>query len=188
MSSHLTNTSRTRCPIHRAVVSRDEWAFAKRTALLLLALAIPALKAQTAPCGITSIKETTDLIYPPIARAAHINGLVIVLATFNQDGTVSATKTIQANKVLRGILETAAISYVKGWQANPYTGPRECPVVIDFRFVGMSAECGTPEDHSQSPSIPLQHPDLQHAVIASNSPCFVVTRDPASRKIHRFHF
>jgi hypothetical protein len=166
-----------RCPIHRALVSRDEWAFAKRTALLLLTLAIPALKAQTAPCGLTSIKETAELVYPPIARVAHVNGLLIFLVTFNQDGTVANTRTISGNKMLEG----AAMSYVQGWKANAYTGPRECPVVIGFRIITDQTVENSSEAHTR-------RADLQHVEISTGVVCLCDPGADIEKRRKRFLF
>jgi hypothetical protein len=151
--------------------------------MLLVLAASCVLRAQSAPCGITSIAEQSQLVYPPIARTAHVDGTVILLVRFGQDGTATGATALSGSPMLQG----AALNFVRGWRANDYTGPRECPIAVTFSFVGaQSAECGTSEDESQQSAPPAQRLDLQHFVITSHNPCFVVMRDPAGRKIHNF--
>jgi hypothetical protein len=127
-NANAQSATTARCPIHRASVSRDEWAFAKRTTLLLLALVIPALKGQTAPCGITSVKDVKPPIYPPLAKAAHVSGTVIVMTQFALSGNVINAQILSGPNLLR----QAAIDSVAALRVNQYGGSRECPVVIAF--------------------------------------------------------
>jgi TonB family protein len=95
------------------------------------------------------------LTYPPIANAARFEGMAILIATFDQDGSVSKVKVVSSP----GILEAAAVDYVKGWKANPYSGPRECPVVIEFAL-------GAEADH---PKVAISRTDIQHVRIKSET-------------------
>ena len=162
---------------------------AKRRNLLFLGVAIfvaGAMNAgaQTSNCGgLTSTKATTQLVYPPIARAAHIEGTVILLATFNPDGTVARTRQVAGAPML----QKASSLYIQALQANTYSGPRECAFVINFRLVGPSEECGGPNDDLQVDLPSMQHPDAQHFVLTLKNSCVTVMRDPASKIIHRFH-
>ncbi|HTV09316.1 MAG TPA: energy transducer TonB [Candidatus Aquilonibacter sp.] len=141
------------------------------------------LHAQTFPCGLTSMTETSQLIYPPIARAAHVDGTVVLLARFDTRGVPVHIKVVSGPPML----QAAALDFVKSWRANEYTGPRECPIAVAFNFAGApSGECGTPEDKSGSPTPPPQRVDLQHYVIASRNLCFNTERDPAGHRIHNF--
>lgn len=150
---------------------------------LALLFSTRCLYAQSATCGLTSVRETSQLIYPPIARAAHVSGAVILLARFNTDGAPMHISVLSGPPML----QPAALDFVKGWRANEFTGPRECPIAVTFSFVGApSAECGPPEDESQQPAQSLHRVDLQHFVITSHNPCFVVTRDPAGHRVHNF--
>lgn len=170
-------------PIFGAAPSRLRWAFGKRadglirwSLLFLLTVAIPSLNAQTAPCGITSITDTTPLLYPPIARQAHITGQVILLATFNMDGTVASTRVIVGNKMLEG----SATEYLEHWRANVYTGPRECPIVINFRSFETP-----PCENSAAPDRTIRN-DAQHVEISVPQ---VWICDPAATiTTHRKHF
>jgi len=84
--------------------------------------------AQQGACGLTAMTETATPIYPGIARAAHIDGPVIMLATFKTNGEVEKGEVVSGPKML----QAAAMDYVRSWRANPYTGPRTCPIVITF--------------------------------------------------------
>ena len=145
---------------------------------LLLACAAGVAHAQS--CGLTSMQENTQLVYPPIAKAAHVVGPVVLLATFDQSGKVTDTVVVNGPEMLK----RASSDYVKGLQANPYTGPRQCPIIVTFGMEGEPVECASDE----LASIPhVQHIDLQHTFLTVKSACFTVMRDPASKKIHKFH-
>ncbi len=121
-------------------------------------LSISVARSQEAPCGVSTVNETTPLLYPPVARQAHVTGRVILLASYNLDGSVASTKKVSGP----AMLEAAATTYVKGWQANPYTGPRECPIVIDFEILNTK-----PCESSRGPD-KTERSDLQHVVIGTN--------------------
>jgi TonB family protein len=134
-----------------------------------MSLALSAAHSQSASCGLTSIQESTPLNYPPIAKAAHVSGTVVLLATFDLTGKVTNVKPISGPLMLQG----TAIDYVKRWQANSSTGSRECPVAVIFRVVGVAAECGSKDDHSNISLDSFQRLDLQHVVITRGVSCFV---------------
>jgi len=113
------------------------WGIA-RCATALLCLATAVARAQSAPCGLASITESSPLSYPPIAKAARIEGNVILLATFERDGSVSATKLVGSPSNISRFLGEAASNYVRGWRANPYSGSRQCPVVVRFAIGKVS--------------------------------------------------
>jgi TonB family protein len=54
--------------------------------------------------------------YPMIARLAHIEGQVILQAVIAKDGTVSTTRVLRGNRLLRGAAEDA----VRRWLYRPY--------------------------------------------------------------------
>jgi hypothetical protein len=122
-------------------------------------LVLPSAHAQTASCGLASIQEATQLTYPPIAKAAHVEGLVILLATFVEDGTVSKIRIIQSPPLLNQLMGHVAEEFVKSWKANSYTGPRECPIVINFMLGGET-------DH---PKTSVIRSDIQHIRITAET-------------------
>ena len=155
------------------------------SALALLGIcSVRTMTAQEPPCGLSKMTEGTAPDYSPIGRAAHVEGTVILIASFSPDGKVLETRIVSGPKVLEG----AADHFVRGWKANAYGGERNCPVVVKYRLVGTSVECDTIEDHSQKPSIPFARSDFQHVTISARSGCYTVTRDPASYKEHHFLF
>lgn len=105
------------------------------------------------PCGLSSMTETTTPVYPPIAYAAHVQGPVVMLVTFKTTGAVESVSVVSGPEMLRA----SSISYVQGWRANPFNGPRACPIVIDFHRQEGNKKLPT--------SVRL---DLQHVIV--NSP------------------
>ncbi|MCU1252447.1 MAG: TonB family protein [Edaphobacter sp.] len=97
---------------------------------LLLSVSGPCI-AQQEPCGLRKMMETTTPIYPPIAKAAHVEGSVIMLVNFKTSGEVQKIDIVSGPK----LLQMAATTYVQGWHANEYTGPRTCPIVVNFRIL-----------------------------------------------------
>ena len=139
--------------------------------------------AQTAPCGLTSVRETNALNYPPLMKVAHVQGTVVLLATFDRDGNVTQIKPISGPGMFKGVfgmLKNAATDFVQGWHANAFTGPRECPVVVKFELSDTHT-CETPPE----PAIPYERIDLQHVTLRARvvplcDPGAVITRK------HRF--
>ena len=86
-----------------------------------------------------SISESASLAYPPITRAARVQGPVVLLATFKPDGSVSEVKIVSAPLLLNQLMGRVAADFVKSWRANSFTGPRECPVVVQF-VLGAEAD------------------------------------------------
>ena len=124
--------------------------------LLLLSFSSMCVAQQREVCGLRTITETGSPTYPPIAKAAHVEGNVIMLVSFRTDGEVDAVNVVSGPKML----ELAAIEYVKKWRANAYTGPRTCPIVVRFQMF-----------HPGGKTVPeLVHTDLQHVVITEREP------------------
>ena len=154
------------------------WLKAVRKCLFLLAtpwlmIGASALSAQpVANCGLTAVTETTELIYPPIAKAADVSGSVIFIASFAPDGTVSDLKVLSGAPMLAG----NATKYVRGWKANAATGVRNCPVVITFRAVGQEHECAANAEPTKPALKAVSRQDLQHVTITQDrsQSCYTV--------------
>ncbi|WP_353070325.1 energy transducer TonB [Tunturibacter empetritectus] len=116
---------------------------------LLLALSATSF-AQQPPCGLTTITETTPLLYPPIAKAAHVGGTVIFLVSFKQSGEVENIELLSGPKMLRA----PASLYVNGLRVNAYGGPRTCPMVIRYVIQQDDADLR-----------PVERTDYQHVII-----------------------
>ncbi|HTF63115.1 MAG TPA: energy transducer TonB, partial [Edaphobacter sp.] len=76
--------------------------------------------------------------YLPLAKAAHIQGVVVMMAEFGTDGAVTRIRVLNGPEMLR----TGAVDFVKSWRANPYTGPRTCPVVVTYTLGSSSQTSG----------------------------------------------
>ena len=120
------------------------------TALLFLSLS-PIGIAQQETCGLRKMTETTTPIYPPIAKAAHVEGNVVMLVNFKTSGEVEKIDIVSGHEMLK----IAATNYVQGWHANEYTGPRTCPIVVSFRL-HRQGDTTTP---------PVVRQDLQHVTL-----------------------
>ena len=137
--------------------------------------------AQDAPCGLAKMTDEIQATYPPIGRVAHVEGVVVLIASFAPNGDVVESHVITGSP----ILVPATTAYVSAWKANATTGVRNCPVVVTYKLTGTSVECGTPEDRSAEPPIAARI-DVQHVTLSAPAPCFIVTRDPAPWRVHHF--
>jgi TonB family protein len=86
-------------------------------------------------CGANVISTSVSkLVYPAIAKAAHLTGAVVLLVAFKHDGSVENVRVLSGPPMLQG----SAIDFVKGWKADTSEGSRECPVVVSF----LLDDCG----------------------------------------------
>jgi periplasmic protein TonB len=53
--------------------------------------------------------------YPPLARAAHVEGIVIIRATIGPDGKVQDARVLRSNP----LLDAAALDAVRRWEYTP---------------------------------------------------------------------
>ena len=126
----------------------------RATLIAILALLLSVSSsciAQQEPCGLRKMTETTKPAYPPIAKAAHVEGVVVMLVNFKLNGEVEKIDIVSGPKMLQG----AATNYVQGWHANEYTGPRTCPIVVSFRL----------HRHGDTTTPPVVRQDLQHVTL-----------------------
>lgn len=143
------------------------WGIARSASALLLLAATSLLHAQSASCGITSITESSKLAYPPIARAAHVGGTVILLARFDHGGTPAIVEVVSGP-----MLRAAATEFVKGWRVDKSEGSRECPIVIAFNIIeGDKPVCS----YKEAGPPQLTRSDLQHVSVSVRS---IWTCDP----------
>ncbi|MBI2833893.1 MAG: energy transducer TonB [Acidobacteria bacterium] len=74
--------------------------------------------------------KRVEPIYPPVARAAQIQGTVELDAIIRQDGTVNDIKVLRsANK----LLEQSAVEAVRQWRFTP--GPYDVVLTVTVNFV-----------------------------------------------------
>jgi len=93
---------------------------------LVVTMAIPAFSA-----GDRAVKSKVAPIYPDLARRMKIEGVVVVEATVEASGQVSAAKTVSGNLILAPAAEDA----VKQWRFE--SGPGTAKVTVDVSFVGV---------------------------------------------------
>jgi periplasmic protein TonB len=63
-----------------------------------------------------SLIRRVEPVYPPLARAAHIQGPVLLAAVISQDGSIKDLRTVSGHPML----VPAAISAVSQWRYRPY--------------------------------------------------------------------
>jgi len=75
----------------------------------------------------------TTPVYPPIARAAHVSGAVVLHAVISKDGTIKGLTVISGPEMLR----SAAVSAVETWRYKPYVlngEPTEVDTQVTVNF------------------------------------------------------
>jgi hypothetical protein len=110
--------------------------------LVFILAASRTMFAIEAPCGLTSMVETTPPVYLPLARAAHVQGVVILMAEIGTDGTIINRRVLSGP----AMLQSGAVDFVKGWRANPYSGPRNCALVVSYVLGDGSTTKGNRSD------------------------------------------
>ena len=100
---------------------------------------IQVKKAQTGPVRISSgvaqgnLINKPDPIYPAIARAAHIQGAVVIHATISKTGTIENLVVDSGPPMLR----PAAIDAIRQWRYKPFLlngDPTEVETTITVNF------------------------------------------------------
>jgi protein TonB len=79
----------------------------------------------------------TNPTYPPIARAAHVSGAVVLQALISKEGTIKNLRVVSGPEMLR----TAATEAVQTWRYKPYLlngEPTEVDtqITVNFNFGG----------------------------------------------------
>lgn len=105
------------------------------------------LVAQNASSACSSIHNwSKPLTYPPIARAAHEEGIVELLVSFRNDGSLLDQQVLSGPNILR----SAAISFARGLRVVPFDGKLECREAITFSIAPGSQQCPVlPRDDAQ---------------------------------------
>lgn len=91
--------------------------------------------ASLAPAPPETISTVMDRIsgaaakYPPIARAAHVQGMVVLAATIAKNGDVTHLEVISGPPML----QQAALDAVKTWKYKPYTNNGE-PIEVETQL------------------------------------------------------
>src|SRR5450631_1540952 len=82
--------------------------------------------------GVTQglVVHRVEPLYPAIAKAAHVQGTVILAAVIGKDGTIQNLHVVSGHPLLQG----AAMDAVKQWRYRPYILNGE-PVEVDTQVV-----------------------------------------------------
>jgi len=80
-----------------------------------------------------SLTTRIDPVYPAIAKAAHVQGAVILHAIITKDGSIDKLSVVSGPPMLVG----AAVDAVKRWKYKPYLlngDPTEVDTTITVNF------------------------------------------------------
>jgi TonB family protein len=73
--------------------------------------------------------------YPPIARTAHVSGIVALTLTIDADGKVSDVTVTNEDEPFVKLLEKSAVSNIRLWTfTKPQSAPAKQNVIYDFQF------------------------------------------------------
>jgi protein TonB len=101
-------------------------------------IAAPKGPARVSSGVISGLKISgSNPTYPPIARAAHVSGAVVLQALISKEGTIKNLHVVSGPEMLR----TAATEAVQNWRYKPYLlngEPTEVDtqITVNFNFGG----------------------------------------------------
>jgi hypothetical protein len=128
----------------------------QRFALIAAALIALPVQGQQSSCGLTAMTESIAPLFPAIAKAAHVQGTVVLLVNFSRSGEADSVTVVAGPEMLR----KSAVEFVHGWRANAFSGVRTCPIAINYRL-----------QHENDKEVPhFQRQDLQHGTVNSGIP------------------
>src|SRR5262245_1145640 len=106
---------------------------------------------------VTTAVRRVDPEYPPLARAAHVSGQVMVEVTVNEQGDVIAASAVSGHPLLKAAAEEAAW----GWKFRPATqSGAPVRVVGNLLFSFPTAEPASGSEAQHPGGIPMPpHPD-----------------------------
>lgn len=157
------------------------------TSLRFLAAAIVTLccalaSSQNASCSV-QLSSSQPVVYPAIARAAHVSGTVTVLTRFNRDGSVASANVLNGPEMLR----IATLTFLRTARTGVSEGSRECPILVAYQLVNeeFGNDCqALPNEEAERQS----QSDPQHITVTALA---LGICDPAAqveRTQHRFLF
>jgi hypothetical protein len=138
----------------------------------LLAATVSLSQAQSAPCGITQTPTADTKFYPPIAKAAHVSGQVILLARFDHEGNSTVSQILSGPAMLR----PAAKTYIESSRGMPSAGSRECPIIVTFKLADATGCQMAPEPANPFIQIDPQHVFINGQVMMICDPAATITR------------
>jgi TonB family protein len=87
---------------------------------------VPKKVTISASLAVGMLLQKTTPVYPPVAKAAHVSGTVVLKATISKTGSVEDLNVVEGPPLLQG----AAIEAVKSWRYRPYLQKNE-PVEVE---------------------------------------------------------
>jgi hypothetical protein len=101
-------------------------------------------------CTITSKRNTDKLVYPPIARVAHVGGIVIQRINFTNAGKVLSVESISGPQMLA----TSTAGQLKTWHLQTdATGDQDCQSLILVRYRIYLDDPPPTEEHQSTPGM-----------------------------------
>jgi TonB family protein len=97
-------------------------------------------------------------VYPPLARQARIQGIVVLKAIISKSGDVESLQLVSGHPVLA----PASIEAVKQWKYRPFLvdgEPVEVETTVQVNFTLAGVPPQQPDASPNSSSIPPQQPD-----------------------------
>lgn len=126
--------------------------------------------AQVRWCSITGKGKSDNILYPPIARAAHMSGTVVSRMTYSPAGKVIGLDTIFGNP----LMATSANGQMKSWTIRTdATGAELCQSLVVINFV-----IGETESVEQIANTPptITRIDIQTHPVVLSDPAFTISR------------
>jgi len=151
------------------------------TALLWASAALASAQSSAASCNLTSAHDTVTLSYPPIARAAHVEGIVVIHATFSSNGDVEQAQMTSG----AAMLEKPTLNYVEGWKTNPAEGSRDCTISVAYHLAKPTFSDGCKATYAPRQIV---RSDIQHVAITDAAAGECDPMEVISFIRHRFLF
>ena len=119
-------------------------------ALGLILICQSAAAADLRWCTITSKRDADTLVYPPIARVAHVEGIVIQRINFTSAGKVLSVESISGPQMLA----TSTADQLRTWHLQTdATGDQDCQSIVLVRYRIYFDDPPPTENHPSTPGL-----------------------------------
>jgi hypothetical protein len=111
--------------------------------LFVVALLVPACRAEARWCDVLGHGDGDKILYPPIARAARVSGTVLARIVYTAQGDVTDVTSISGSPMLA----TSVREQLKSWHLKTNASGNdlcESLAIIDFRVVTDDKPAGPP--------------------------------------------
>ena len=110
--------------------------------LFVVALLVPACRAEARWCDVIGHGDSEKLTYPPIARAARVSGIVLAQITYSAQGDVQEVATISGPPMLAKFVSLQLRSWHLKTNASG-SDPCQSLAIIEFRLVTDDKPAGS---------------------------------------------